>query len=57
MMADVKNNQDPKYNPLLVPKAIARKSILIYLEIHADSSVSIGDNIRYGYKNNVDSYQ
>lgn len=57
MMADVKNNQDPKYNPLLVPKAIARKSILIYLEIHADGSVSVGDDSRYGYKNNVESYR
>lgn len=57
MMADVKNNQDPKYNPLLVPKAIARKSILIHLEIHADGSVSVGDDSRYGYKNNVESYR
>ena len=57
MMADVKNNQDPKYNPLLVPKAIARKSILIHLEIQADGSVSVGDDSRYSYKNNVESYR
>ncbi len=57
MMAEVKLNQDPKYNPLLVPKAIARKSILVYLEIHADGSVSIGDDTQYGYTNNTEAYR
>ena len=53
MMAEVK--QDPKNTPLLVPKSIARKSILVYLEIHADGSVSISDDTQYGYTNNVES--
>lgn len=55
IMAEVKQGQDPKYNPLLVPKAIARKSILVYLEINADGSVSISDNTQYGYTNNTDA--
>lgn len=55
IMAEVKQNQDPKYNPLLVPKSIARKSVLVYLEINADGSVSISDDRLYGYKNNVES--
>ena len=56
MMADVKSNQDPNNTPLLVPKAIARKSILVYLEIHADGSVSIGDDTQYGYTHNTDAF-
>ena len=55
IMAQVRQNQDPKNTPLLVPKSIARKSILVYLEINADGSVSIGNDTQYGYTNNTDA--
>lgn len=57
IIAEVKQAKNPEYTPVLIPKVIAKKLILFYLEINPDGSVSIGDDTVYGYTNNTEAYR
>ena len=57
IMAEVEQAKNPEYTPALVPKVVAKKLILFYLEINPDGSVSIGDDTVYGYTNNTEAYR
>ncbi|WP_019674144.1 hypothetical protein [Psychrobacter lutiphocae] len=56
VMAEVKHQKKPNHTPF-APRAIAKKHILVYLDIEADGRVTIRDEAQYGYVNNIESFR
>ena len=56
IMAEVKNRKKPDNTPF-TPKIVAKKSMMVFLDIDASGKVTLRDNAQYGYTNNVEAYR
>lgn len=56
IMSEVKNRKNPDNTPF-EPKIIAKKSMMVFLDIDANGNVTLRDDAQYGYTNNVEAYR
>ncbi len=56
IMAEVKNRKNPDNTPF-TPKVVAKKSMMVFLDINANGNVTLRDDAQYGYTNNVEAYR
>ena len=56
IMAEVKSRKNPDNTPF-APRIIAKKSMMVFLDIDASGNVTLRDDAQYGYTNNVEAYR
>lgn len=56
IMAEVKSRKKPDNTPF-TPKIVAKKSMMVFLDIDASGKVTLRNDAQYGYINNVEAYR